>query len=201
MKKQLRKGDYKTLNVYFQYEIGGNLGVCSIRPRFLKYTNSPSTATSPPPSPLALTISTTTAVQSSTLLFLGDQQLITTSAKPLRMKSAIGSAYFTRSRVAALALETVLPIRQLRHRLRADVPRGETHVLMQQVWIRSITIWITLMSECFLFSLASPCDWIHTDNSSSCYEEFTAGQNSRMLSMYNQYRAWRGESWWWELTK
>lgn len=26
MKKQLRKGDYGTLNVYFQREIGGNLG-------------------------------------------------------------------------------------------------------------------------------------------------------------------------------
>ncbi|KAF4313664.1 hypothetical protein SLS57_010268 [Botryosphaeria dothidea] len=28
MKKQLRKGDYGTLNVYFQREIGGNLGYC-----------------------------------------------------------------------------------------------------------------------------------------------------------------------------
>jgi hypothetical protein len=28
MKKKLRKGDYKTLNIYFQYEIGGNLGYC-----------------------------------------------------------------------------------------------------------------------------------------------------------------------------
>lgn len=29
MKKALRKGDYAALNVYFQYAIGGNLGVCS----------------------------------------------------------------------------------------------------------------------------------------------------------------------------
>lgn len=29
MKKALRKGDYKALNVYFQYAIGGNLGVCT----------------------------------------------------------------------------------------------------------------------------------------------------------------------------
>jgi hypothetical protein len=28
MKKKLRKGTYKTLNVYFMYEIGGNLGYC-----------------------------------------------------------------------------------------------------------------------------------------------------------------------------
>ncbi len=28
MKKALRKGDYKALNVYFQYAIGGNLGYC-----------------------------------------------------------------------------------------------------------------------------------------------------------------------------
>ncbi|KAF2815557.1 extracellular metalloprotease [Mytilinidion resinicola] len=28
MKKKLRKGDYKALNVYFQKEIGGNLGYC-----------------------------------------------------------------------------------------------------------------------------------------------------------------------------
>lgn len=27
MKKALRKGDYKALNVYFMYSIGGNLGV------------------------------------------------------------------------------------------------------------------------------------------------------------------------------
>ena len=30
MKKSLRKGDYKTLNIYFQYAIGGNLGVCPV---------------------------------------------------------------------------------------------------------------------------------------------------------------------------
>ena len=47
MKKKLRKGDYKTLNVYFQYEIGGNLGVSPL-PRLSEFpTNRISTATSP----------------------------------------------------------------------------------------------------------------------------------------------------------
>jgi len=41
MKKKLRRGDYKTLNIYFLYNIGGDFGVCSLPslPSFRVLTN------------------------------------------------------------------------------------------------------------------------------------------------------------------
>lgn len=66
-----------------------------------------------------------------------------------------------------------------------------TRAQMPLVWILSITIWIILMSEFDLFDVLWGCvrDGWMLMRCSSCYDNFTPGQATRMLSMWNTYRA------------
>jgi hypothetical protein len=101
MKKALRKGDYKALNVYFQYSIGGNFGVYlalltliySLSLTKTQYCYFPEDVTTGSNDfyvrphlllhfPIRLMFHSTTAAQSSTPQSQAAQQQTSTSEKP-----------------------------------------------------------------------------------------------------------------------
>ena len=129
---------------------------------------------------------------SCTLPFQAEARPTTTSERPSPTRSAIGLVFSTPSREDAPALVTALRILQpnLPHLRAAQLDV----ILAQEVdWTQSPTTWITHTSKYFFPSERTTrmIDELVLTSflfNSSCYRQFTAGQQTRMYNMYSTYR-------------
>lgn len=197
MKKALRKGTYADLNLYFVNSMDylGYWYVPLLNPWLRDFPNEKHvlkshSVTSQPLLPPDQMISTMMVAPFSLPPSQVDLRPTTTRVKLSPTRLDIGSVFTTLSRVDVPELVTRLPILQLRLPLlrAALLDVIPAHPLVS---IQSTTTWTTLMSMLLPLSLLlllfiRLCVLMRN---SSCYEEFTAGQSTRMNSYYSTYRA------------
>lgn len=108
--------------------------------------------------------------------------------EPSPTKSVTGSDCTIRFKAAVRERGTPFLTLQPRRAPARGARLAETLALRRLVSIPFITTWTTHMSKCSLWSVLRVS--VTDDCSlSACYEEFTAGQQTRMYSFFNTYRA------------
>jgi hypothetical protein len=154
MKKALRKGTYKDLNVYFQFAIGGNFGYCYY----------PTTVTS--------TTSTAFYTDGCSILY-----------------STVPGGSSTNYNLGKTVTHEVGHWFGLAHTFEGGCTGAGDSVADTPAQASSSSGCPTGRDSCPNVAGLDPIHNYMDYSYDSCYEEFTAGQQTRMLSMWNAYRA------------
>ncbi|EOD42929.1 Peptidase M43 pregnancy-associated plasma-A [Neofusicoccum parvum] len=153
MKKSLRKGDYSALNVYFQREIGGNLGYCYF----------PDDVTS------------------------GSNDFYLDGCSILYSSVPGGSA--TNYNEGKTTTHEVGHWFGLYHTFQGGCSGSGDQIADTPAQASASSGCPTGRDSCPNLTGVDPIHNYMDYSYDSCYEEFTADQETRMLSMFNQYRA------------